>query len=235
MAGARLNETGRIAGNFAFYEPLLPAAVFARDAKRLRCMAFVTERTNAAGAEALFRRAVERFVDAFLVDRMGHASCFTDAHALGRHLAERYGCPMQSSDDGHWTVSCGVLALHQRFGLSFAGPTLGRCSVCGADDFECDHLPTESYAGVYCYREVYKVDLREVSVVQFPDDPRCYRLQLARTPQEVREKRGRPLRRGEVPICTHCTDCRAIESGPSREDLDQSLWPSIDDIRRASR
>ncbi len=236
MARTRLtNNQGRFAGRVACYEPLLPARVFAREAKRLRCMAFVAERGGAADAESLFRRAVERFVDAFLIDRVGHASCFSDAHALGRHVAETYGCPMESSDDGYWTVSCGVLALHQRLGLSFAGPTLGRCSVCGADDFQCDHLARETYDGVYCYREVHKVDLHEVSVVQFPEDPRCYRLQVARTPKEVQQARGRPLRRGEVPICTHCTECRAVESGPCREDLDQSLWPSPDEIRRTKR
>jgi hypothetical protein len=236
MARARLgDDEARIVGRVAYYEPLLPAPVLAREAKRLRCMAFVAERGDAADAESLFRRAVERFVDAFLIDRVGHASCFTDAHVLGRHMAEKYGCPMTSSDDGYWTVSCGVLALHQRLGLSFAGPTLGRCSVCGADDFQCDHLARESYEGVYCYREVYRADPHEVSVVQFPEDPRCYRLEVPRTPKEVRQMRGRSLRRGEVPVCTHCAECHAVESGPSREDLDQSLWPSPDEIRRAKR
>lgn len=127
--------------------------------------------------------------------------------------------------DGYWTTGCGVLALHRRLGASWGGPTLGRCSVCGADDLECDHVPGRRYDDVHCHRIVYEATLREISLAPFPDDPRTYRIEIASTPREIRAARGRPLRRGEVPLCTHCTEsCDGADRGPRMEDVDQSLW-----------
>ena len=217
----------RISGHTAYFEPLMPAAVYARQARRLRYEARFAERVDGGGAERRYRESLERFVDAFLVDRVGHAACFTEAHAVGRHVAERYGCPMSDAGDGYWTTACGVLALHRRLGMSWAGPSLGHCSICGSGDLECEHLPGSSYDGRHCYRVVHEIDLRDVSLVTFPDDPRTYRVEAARTPREVRIARGRRLRAHETPICTHCTaGCQGAVTGPRDDDIDQSLWPS---------
>ena len=226
MARARLDDSTRIGGYAAYFEPLVPAAEFARRARRLRYEAMLTARTDGRAAEALYRQALERFVDAFLVDRAGHAWCFVEAHAIGRALAADHGCRMKVDDAGHWAAQCGVLALHSRLGLSFGGPTLGRCSLCNADDFECDHVPGRVYGGQPCRRVVHTASPHEVSLVSFPDDPRCYRVWRSVSPQEVRSARGRPLRTREVPMCTHCVDCQAVENGPTLEDVDQSRWPT---------
>jgi hypothetical protein len=215
----------RISGYAVYFEPLRPAPVLARRARRLRYEAGMAERAGDDRAERLYRDAIERFVDAFLVDRAGHAACFIDAHAMGRHVAERYGCPMKDAGDRYWTTGCGVLALHRRVGASWSGPTVSRCSVCSAGDLECDHVPGEWYDGVHCHRIVHQADLREISLVPFPDDPRTYRAEIAATPRAIRAARGRSLRPGEVPLCTHCTEgCDGAHRGPSEEDVDQSLW-----------
>jgi hypothetical protein len=217
-----------VGGRVAFHEPLLPAPILAKQARRLRYEAQMAERHGGGGAERLYRAAIERFVDAFLVNREGHAECFAEAHRMGRHVQETFGCPMTPNEKGtDWSVDCGVLALHQRLGLSFAGTSLGRCSICGAGDLECDHVAGNWYAGRHCHREVYKVDLHEVSIVQFPHDPRCYRLQALRSVQEVERARGRPLVAGEVPLCTHCAGCDGADRGAREEDIDQSLWPPL--------
>jgi hypothetical protein len=141
---------------------------------------------------------------------------------------------MQDDGDGYWTTGCGVLALHRRLGASWSGPTLSRCSICSAGDLECDHVPGHWYDDVHCHRIVYEAALREISLVPFPDDPRTYRMEVARTPREIRAARGRPLRRGEVPLCTHCTEgCHGADRGPRDDDVDQSLWPSAAPGRRS--
>jgi hypothetical protein len=186
----------------------------------------MAERARDGRAEQLYREAIEHFVDAFLVDRVGHTACFTDAHAIGRYVTDRYGCPMKDAGNGYWNTGCGVLALHRRLGTSWGGPTIGHCSVCGAGDLECDHVPGRWYDGVHCHRIVHEAGLREISLVPFPEDPRTYRTEIAATPHEIRAARGRPLLRGEVPLCTHCTSCDAADRGPCEEDIDQSLWPA---------
>jgi hypothetical protein len=219
------DDETRVSGIAVYFEPLRPAPILARQARRLRYEATMAEQAADSRAEQLYREAIERFVDAFLVDRAGHAASFTDAHAIGRHVAARYGCPMKDAGDGYWTTGCGVLALHRRVGASWGGPTVGRCSVCGAGDLECDHVPGRWYEGVHCHRIVYQADLREISLVPFPEDPRTYRMEIARTPREIQAARGRRLQRGEVPLCTHCSEgCDGADRGPQKEDVDQSLW-----------
>lgn len=88
-------------------------------------------------------------------------------------------------------------------------------------------MPGRWYDGVHCHRVVDEVDLHHISLVPSPDDPRTYRMEVARTPREIRAARGRSLRRGEVPFRTHCTEgCDGADRGPRDEDIDQSLSPA---------
>ena len=82
---------GVIRGRFVFWEPLRPAPTLAGEGRRLRGEAEWAWREGRRGdAEQLSRRAIERLVDAFLVDRTGHADCFTEAHTLGRLVEHRF-------------------------------------------------------------------------------------------------------------------------------------------------
>jgi hypothetical protein len=212
-------------GIVAYYEPRPHPKLARRRAKRLGLSAQIALGHAAKDAEQIGRTAVEHLVDAFLLDREGCADCFADAHRLGRELERRFGCPMTLDDAGqHWSTDCGVLALHQRLGWSPGGPTLGECSICGAHDFECDHVPGERYDGQHCYRIIVEWDLREISLVSFPNDPRCYRVVTGHPVRVVEQARGHPLLPGERPTCTHCRDCYGA-AGPTAEDVDQSLWP----------
>lgn len=178
-------------------------------------------------AEATLRAAIEDLVEAFLHDRRGNADLFAQAHELGETVERAFGC-FWSLDAKRevWEDSCPVLALHNRLGMSWAGPSWGRCSICDAEDFGCDHVPGRMYDGVPCQRVVYRADPEEISLTPHPDDPSCYRVHFPKSVAEVEALRGRPLRPGERPICTHCADCRGHE-GPTEEDLDPSTWPSL--------
>jgi hypothetical protein len=215
-------DDGRlIAGRVAYYEPLRPPDALIAEADRL-----VAEATEAKlpGAEGLLREALERLVDAFLVDRRGHAESFTAAHALGRQIVERFGCPFSFEPDGQiWRLRCGVLALHSRIGLSPGGPTIGQCSICAAGDFECDHLNGQVYDGKRCYRLITRFDLKEVSLTPRPYDPRCYRLDDIRSAREVERAHNGPLAPGESLVCEHCLEC---SGSPREDDLDPASWGS---------
>jgi hypothetical protein len=217
-------ERPALEGRAAFYGPRHPARQYAAMGREALDGARAVERDQ---IEALLRVAVEHLVDAFLLDRGGHAWCFVEAHAIGRRLSQEFGCTLHLDEHGTWGRACGVPALHARLGLSFAGATRGRCSLCGAGDLQCDHVPGSCYGGRLCVRIVDRVDLQEISVVQFPEDPRCYRLSRRLGAEEVEAAFGGPLPRGVAPLCTHCQDCQAVERGPAPEDLDQGLWPSM--------
>ncbi len=213
----------RIAGYAAYFEPLQPPAVLKADAESLIARARSVPPTE---AEPPLRAAIERLVDAFLVDRRGHADCFAAAHTLGREVLERFGCHFMLDPKGEsWSMQCGVLALHSRIGLSPGGSTLGRCSVCGASDFECDHVPGEIYAGEPCHRVIVRFDVNEISLVQKPYDPRCYRVYSPIPVPEMERIQGRPLAQGEVPLCEHCGACPGAQ-GPTEEDLNPDSWRS---------
>lgn len=214
----------------ASYEPMRPAPMFARQGRRLRYEAdWALRNGREQEAEGLYRRAIERLVDAFLVDRAGHASCFTAAHQIGQFVQRRFGCSLTSDDGGeYWATGCGVLALHQRLGSSFSGITRGHCSICGREDFQCAHVAGRRYGDERCVRIVDEVDLRELSVVPFPEDPRCYRVEVLRSRSELESDFGGPLPAQVEPVCTHCAECSGAESGPTAEDIDQQLWSTAE-------
>lgn len=204
--------------------PLLPDA-YERDAKRNRTRGLIAlNQGRNKEADRFLRAAIEDFVNAFLFDRRGHAHCFSEAHELGREVSSKLGCPMKQKSPTTWNLRCGVLALHSRVGMSIGGATWGHCSICGAEDFECDHVPGQIYEGEVCIREVYRVELDEVALVQFPDDPRCYRVTTDKTLREIEEIIGQALPDGAVPTCEHCKTC---SGKPAEADIDQSLWPPL--------
>jgi hypothetical protein len=215
-----------LSGTAVYYEPLMPAAQYVKRARRARYEAILAEDRDPQSAEHWYREAIERFVDAFLVDRAGFAWCFTEAHRIGAHVRATYECRVSREENG-WQRRCGVLALHQRVGLSIAGASTGTCSLCGARDFECDHVPGRVYDGRVYVRAVADFDLREISLVQFPNDLRCYGVQPTIPFAEMDERLGRRLRNNEYPICDHCLSCYGSTGGPATDDVDQTLWEPL--------
>ncbi len=209
-----------ISGYVAYYEPLRSAREYMQEAAKLEADAHADAKSHEK--EQLLRAAVEQYVNAFLVDRIGHQSAFAAAHRLGRQLLEEFGCPYElDADRTSWVLKCGIHALHSRVGLSPGGPTLGECSICGAADFECEHLNGEIYDGEACFRLITRWDLREVSLVTRPHDPRCYRLDEVVSVRSAERARGRPLLPNEVPVCTHCGGCKGAAS---ETDLRPETW-----------
>lgn len=215
----------RFAGRAAFYEPPPPPRDLQTKTERL-----LNEATKALGdgndhkAESAFRAAIECLVDAFLLNRRGNANAFTAAHQLGAFISKRFGCPLQSSDGKWWHADCGISALHSRLGNSIAGTSRGRCSICSAEDFGCEHVPGHLYDGESCIRIVYEMSIDEVSLVPFPEDPRCYRVDVLRSLSEIEASVGEALPAGATPTCVHCEQCPGASSGPTADDIDQTLW-----------
>ena len=210
-----------ITGYAAYFDPLLSAEAYERHGRALDNASRAARIASAPDAEQLARDAIENYVNAFLVDRRDQSASFSEAHRIGREVNTQYGCPLRRADRGGWVVECGVLALHSRIGASIAGVSRGRCSICGASDLGCMHVPGRVYDGVRCIRQVYEQDLREISYVPLPDDPRTYRMEAPVSDAEVVRARGRALLPGEVPMCNHCATCAGM---PIAEDLDPALW-----------
>jgi hypothetical protein len=211
-----------ISGMAVYYDPpLAPKALEEEGSKLVARARRDLEQGNGEAAETKLREAIERYVDAFLLDRGGHSSAFVVAHRIGAFVSKRFGCPMKSDDGRRWNTGCGVWALHSRFGSSIGGTTRGNCSICSAGDLECDHIPGQRYDDELCVRIIFKLDLNEISVVPFPEDPRTYRLELSRTTSEIEDMSGEVSQSGAIPTCVHCEVCPGT---PTAEDIDQTLW-----------
>lgn len=220
-----VGEGPRFVGRAANYEPPLPPKDLQKKTERLLSEAAKALKDgNDREAEPAFRAAIECLVDAFLLNRRGNASAFTAAHQLGAFVSERFGCPMQSSDGEWWYANCGISALHSRLGNSIAGTSRGRCSICSAEDFGCEHVPGHLYDGESCIRIVYEMSIDEVSLVPFPEDPRCYRVNILHSLSEIEASVGEALPVGATPNCVHCEQCSGASSGPNADDIDQALW-----------
>jgi hypothetical protein len=215
---ARLDGFGGVwlAGWAAIYDAPVSPPVARREVSRLAYEAQISIDHEPRRAERLLREAIEIAVDGFLLDRIDGIDLYVKAHQLGAFVEERFTCRFRPTDDGMRLENpCGVLALHSRIGLSPGGKTWGRCSICGAGDFECDHVPGHVYGGQRCGRIIYRWDGDEISATARPRDPRCFRtwsqLPLRTKPGTVRAR------------CQHCLTCLG-RAAVARDDVDLSSW-----------
>lgn len=218
---------GQVVGHAAYFSPPPPPGPARKAGIEAARAARFAGRNGETDAEQRARTALELLVDAFLVDRVGNSDCFARAHALGRWINQKFGCRGSfDPEDECYVNKCGILALHSRFAFSPGGTTTGICSICGAADFECDHVSGRTYDGEACRRIIVKWNLAEVSLVRVPYDPRCYRVAVPQTKAEVEAALGKRLAPGELPECHHCKGCKG-RYGPSEEDLDPSHWDDV--------
>lgn len=215
-----------IAGMAAYRRRPPPPAVQRRHANRAAFDAEMQLRLRPGAAEGAVRRAIEMQVDAFLIARRENAAAFARAHRLGADAYEQFGCRLTPEGPGLWANECGILALHSRIGQSFGGRLITQCTLCGAGAFNCGHVEGDLYDGETCNHVVMEWDAIEVSLTSRPADPRCYRLQLVQTEDEIEEGRGRPLGPGEAPTCDHCRRCSGW-AGPNEDDLDTSRFSTL--------
>lgn len=177
--------------------------------------------------EAVLRQAIESLVDAFLVDRRGNAGCFARAHRIGALVENQFRCSHRFDPETRsFSIDCGIHALHRRSGVSFGGNVLTECSICSAAEFDCEHVPDETYDGKRCFRRVTRWDAKEVSFVKVPADPRCYRVTFPMSVADAERLKGARLAPGDRPLCTHCRTCPGA-AAPAAEDLDPSTWPDL--------
>lgn len=174
--------------------------------------------------------AIAELVESFLRDRRGNADLFKLSHEAGQLLETEFGCRFSYDPDGKVFVnSCPIQALHSRIGTSIAWTTTGTCSICGKRDFECDHIPGESYGGVVCVRNVDEV--LEVDHLSLTSDPdfieTLYR--ATRLPEaEVVARFGSLPGAGQFLQSDHCA--KECEGKPTSVDLNPRLFrPAADD------
>lgn len=187
-----------------------------RDAARASYLGILALTLAPHEAEGLLRHAIGRMVDAFLLDRKGNADLFGRAHALGTLVERRFSCRWTKVDKyDELENDCAIFALHNRIGLSPGGRNWGRCTICDADDFQCNHVPGRVYDGRLCQRHIHRWDGDEISFTPRPRDPRCFRVWALVEPDAAPADRR----------CRHCTACPG-RSGASADDLSPASWPT---------
>ncbi len=196
----------------------LTPAFFRRRGLRAAVDAQVLLRTGGADGHALARRAISDLVEAFLHDRAGNADLFARAHQLGSIISEQGACRWTPGPETY-TLRCPIFALHQTWATSVAMTETTRCSICGAGDFGCDHLPGEAYEGEECVSIVESIGSGgHFALTADPDFTYTWhREQEVATARIVAD--GRIKRAGDRAFCQHCQDCEGIR-GPSAGDLD---------------
>lgn len=169
------------------------------------------------GAE-LARRAIADLVEAFLHDRTGNANLFARAHYVGALLSTQAGCFWRPGSETY-TLRCPIYALHQTWATSIAMTVTTRCSVCGAGELECDHVPGETYEDEECWRVAESIGpIGHVAFTANPDFTYTwYRDQEVSTADIVAD--GTIVAARDPATCSHCQHCAGL-NGPSAGDLD---------------
>jgi hypothetical protein len=181
------------------------------------------DRGKRQDAEARLRRGLRDLVYAFLRDRRANAKLFVIAHNVGRIVENTFGCPMRyDAERDLYFSDCPIDGLHSRVGMSVAFTTASRCSVCGADDFECVHVHERVYDGVQCLGQNARVvGVREVSLTPNPDYPETFVRHVGRARTAMEKILQTQIEPGTPLFMHHCRDCLGL---PDDGDLDPGLW-----------
>ena len=169
-------------------------------------------------AEKLARSAIADLVEAFLHDRQANADLFARAHQLGAMISATVGCRWTPGADTY-SLRCPIYALHQPWATSVAVMVTTRCSICGAGELGCDHVPGETYEGMECRSVAESIrPFGHVAITANPDFTYTwYRDQQVNTSEIVAD--GTIRRAGDPALCSHCQECSGLD-GPSGGDLD---------------
>lgn len=68
---------------------------------------------------------------------------------LGKYLVSKSSCTLKY-DGEYYYSDCPNILLHYDFGFSLRGKEQYRCSICGKDIIECDHITNYIYDNVTC-------------------------------------------------------------------------------------
>lgn len=99
-----------------------------------------------------------------LVDAQSRASNAIRAHAVSHHL-ERYVQRLEDLER----------LLFPPMTFMSVGMVIreSRCSICGSEYGDCDHVKGEVYMGEMCGREITRADLTDISIVPRPANKRA--------------------------------------------------------------
>jgi hypothetical protein len=179
-------------------------------------------------SEHAYRQAVKYLVEAFLEDREANRNLFVIAHRAGAIIEERFGCTYEAQPGAQtFRLNCPIDKLHSRVGASIAAITESKCSICGAGELDCDHVPGQYYDGDECIRRVTKfVAIDHVALTSNPDFAYTFIGQPDLTLKELTTTLGRAPLPGESIRSRHCRDCYGRHYAKP-DDLDTSLWSEL--------
>lgn len=199
------------------------------EALRAFRVALTEARYNTRQAKTALLNAQRLLVEAFLEDRKRNARFFVWAHRVGVIREERRDCTWTyDSERDTFSLECPMQAIHSRVGMSIALMSRHRCSICGAGDFQCDHIEGLTYDGVQCEWEQTDIWIDHVAVTQNPDFTYTFHNSIPRSRQEIEAELGEDWEEGKTLFSTHCLDCYGRHFARP-DDVDTSLWEPIGD------
>ena len=134
---------------------------------------------------------------------------FKDAHEAldqaGKRVRLTFGCRVAFDSERGYAQTCPVALAHNRIGMS---PTIvieeSKCSICGNDPEECDHITGQTYDGVYCIRRITKARILEISLVNRPNQPDARIEYCSISYNDLREELGPSFQYGMDVSCDNC-------------------------------
>ena len=193
----------------------------------------LAEREPGAG-EAALRESLGTYWSAMNWLDMGSDfdAAHEELHLVGR-VARRWfasGCRIGFSNGGYGDT-CPVVLAHNRFGISIGFTGNAVCSICGGDDFECEHFPGRSYrvrasvvdgrcnvcaaesCGNHSPGELYeaqaivvvtKASVDEISIVADPAQPDARLTWVSVSTAEIKRVVGSGFEVGDEVRCDYC-------------------------------
>ena len=103
--------------------------------------------------ESELRESLELYLTAFWGLPELREELSQNMHILGRILREFNFCELMfDNEKKKYYTTCPCILLHNDFGFSLRGTEKYKCSICGKQTIECEHITGYNYDNVTCFK-----------------------------------------------------------------------------------
>lgn len=119
---------------------------------------------GAPATEETLKKLMEQYLTAFWVykeyDHKIASDISTNIRSLGSIISSNFGCSLSYHKESEaYVTSCPVKLIDYNFGFSIRALTNYKCSICGRNILDCDHITGDYYDDVTCqkYNEICNI------------------------------------------------------------------------------
>ena len=147
----------------------------ALEAMYFQCLAKIAEKNNDVASQEDFMKKAIASAEKSSEVNIDWVDYVEEANRVREQYGRIFGCQLKE-ENGYYVTKCTKLirkvvgATHYSVGIKIRAY---KCSICGRNYYECDHIQGEVYDGKPAYLVVEDLEFDHIALTDCPEDLRC--------------------------------------------------------------